>query len=82
MDYSLVAIRIDSRNEQATEVQRLLTDFGCHIRVRLGLHDLPDEACEPSGLLILQTTAPEAELKEFADRLNALDEVTARTLVF
>lgn len=80
MDYQLVAVKVGHREDTATAVQELLTDFGCHIKVRLGLHDLPGDACSPAGLIILQVVAEGVELSQFLDSLNRLDEVVARSL--
>jgi hypothetical protein len=80
MDYQLVAIKIGSREDTATQVQKVLTGFGCNIKVRLGLHDLPENACSPSGLVILQTTADEAALSAFLSELNEMEDVTAKSL--
>jgi len=81
MDYQLVAVKIGSREATATAVQKILTDFGCNIKVRLGLHDIPENACSPSGLVILQTSAEDGELSEFISRLNALEDVVAKSLI-
>ncbi len=80
MDYQLVAIKIGSREDTASQVQKILTGFGCNIKVRLGLHDLPENSCDPSGLVILQTTAGEKELESFLKELNSMDDVTAKSL--
>jgi len=80
MEYQLAAIKIGHREDTATAVQEILTGFGCHIKVRLGLHDLPDDACAPAGLLVLQVDADEEDLADFLDELNALEDVTARSL--
>jgi hypothetical protein len=80
MDYQLVAIKVGHREDTATAVQGILTSFGCNIKVRLGLHALPADACSPSGLIILQVAADDNELKTFLDSLNKLDEVVAKSL--
>ena len=80
MDYQLVAIKIGSREDTASQVQKVLTSFGCNIKVRLGLHDLPENSCDPSGLVILQTTADEDALSSFLNELNSMDDVTAKSL--
>jgi len=80
MQYQLVAVKVGHREDSATKVQSILTSFGCNIKVRLGLHDLPDGACSPRGLIILQVIANEEELNGFLDELNKLDEVVARSL--
>jgi len=80
MDYQLMVVKVGNRAESAAEVQAVLTAFGCSIKVRLGLHDLPEGACSPAGLIILQVTGPETELNRFLDELNRLEDVVARLL--
>lgn len=80
MEYQLVAIKVGHREDTATAVQEILTRFGCNIKVRLGLHDLPADACSPSGLIILQVAADDKELDGFLNSLNKLDEVVAKSL--
>jgi len=81
MEYQLVAVKVGHREDSATKVQSILTAFGCNIKVRLGLHDLPEGACSPMGLIILQVTAAESELNSFLDKLNTLEDVVARSLI-
>jgi len=80
MEYQLVAVKVGHREDSATKVQAILTSFGCNIKVRLGLHDLPEGACSPVGLIILQVTAQEEDLNKFLDDLNQLEDVVARSL--
>lgn len=81
MTYTLVIIKIGSREERASEVQKLLTEFGCNIKVRLGLHDLPENSCSSAGLIILEVTGEESEIDDFVEKLNAFGEVTAKKMV-
>ncbi len=80
MDYKIIAIKIDGRTVHAAEVQSLLTKFGCMIKVRLGLHDLPEGGCSTSGLIILEVAESDLVIGEFIEQLNALDQVTAKFL--
>lgn len=51
----ILAIRINDREGSALKVQEILTEYGCEIRSRLGLHDMNDNGvCSPCGTLILQ----------------------------
>ena len=81
MNYKLVIIKNENREESATRMQQMLTDFGCYIKVRLGLHDVPADICSPSGLLVLEVVAEEAEIQELVDRLNVLPLVTAQLVI-
>ncbi len=81
MTYQLVAVKVGQREDSAAQVQSILTEFGCGIKIRLGLHDLPEGICSPSGLIILQVSAAENEVNGFVEKLNRLKDVTAKSLV-
>ena len=80
MEYQLVVVKVGYRENTAAKVQSILTSFGCNIKVRLGLHDLPEGACSPEGLIVLQVTASEDELKKILSELNGLGDVAAKSL--
>lgn len=52
MDNFIVLIKIGDRDQSAIEVQRVLTQFGKNIKVRLGLHDFDELSSK--GLIVLQ----------------------------
>ena len=77
--YQIMAVRILDRGKCAVEVQRILTEYGCSILTRLGLHDSPvPGTCSPSGLLVLQLCCDAETSKELEKKLNALDGVKAK----
>jgi hypothetical protein len=80
MEYKIVLVKVEQRTDSAEMVQGILTDFGCSIKVRLGLHDVPCNTCSPAGLLFLQVSGDSEPIKEMVDELNAVDSVTAKYL--
>lgn len=74
MNYNLVAIKIEARENSASKVQNVLTQYGCNIKVRLGLHDLPVNACSSSGLIILEVVGD--EIKEMVSQLKVIEGVS------
>ena len=78
----IVGIHITNRTGSVPDVQRVLTEFGCVIRTRLGLHQVADHECSPSGLLILETHGDEAMISEMETQLSALDGVEVKEMVF
>ena len=77
--YQIMAVRILDRGKSAVEVQRVLTEHGCSILTRLGLHDQPTPGtCSPSGLLVLQLCCDAATSEGLEKKLNALDGVKAK----
>jgi len=75
---TIMAIIVGKRSEFAGEVNRLLTEFGCHIRVRLGLHEAAFDECSDEGLILLQLCTDGAKVEELAGRLEAVPSVRVR----
>lgn len=75
MVYKVVLIKIDHRASEATKVQSILTEYGCNIKVRLGLHEVSKEYCANDGLVVLEV---EGEVGEMIDKLNAIEYVKAQ----
>lgn len=77
----IVGVRLENRSQSAVEVQRVLTEYGCCIRTRLGLHDQePNGVCSPSGLLLLQLCCDKEEGKKLEKALAAIEGVKAQLI--
>jgi hypothetical protein len=80
MTYKIIMIKIDQRSQEAGLVQKVLTEFGCNIKVRLGLHDISSELCATDGLVILQVEGNQEDLTLMLIKLNNIDYVQAQLL--
>lgn len=81
MEYKIVLIKVEKRTDSAAEVQKILTDYGCNIKIRVGLHDTVDNnSCSPSGLIFLEVYGNEADINKMITRLSALAGVSAKYL--
>ena len=78
MGRQLMIVLIDTRREQAPAVQKILTDWGCSIKTRIGIHDGVLDKCSDNGLIILELVGDEEKQKELAERLNVLPGVKTR----
>ena len=78
MTYKVILIKIDHRSTEAGKVQQILTEYGCSIKVRLGLHEVSKEFCANDGLIVLEVEG--TDLKEMMDKLNAINLVTAKMI--
>ncbi|HTX71945.1 MAG TPA: hypothetical protein VMC79_03890 [Rectinemataceae bacterium] len=81
MEYSVVAVNVGNREGVAQDMQRILTEHGCVIKVRLGLHDIPANSCSPAGLVLMEVDGESAEITEMVRKLNALPETSAKYIV-
>lgn len=74
MENFIVLIKVGNRDESAVEVQKVLTEYGKAIKVRLGLHDY-DEASS-KGLIVLQITKKQLG-EEIKKKIEAIPETKA-----
>ncbi|HOD54256.1 MAG TPA: hypothetical protein PKJ08_07005 [Candidatus Cloacimonadota bacterium] len=70
----IMAITIKKRNEEALEVQKILTEYGCSIQTRLGLHETY-EGCSNMGVILLQLRCDGNTCEELASKLSAIEGV-------
>jgi hypothetical protein len=63
-------------------VQPILTEYGCYIKTRLGLHDAGKDFCSPNGLLILELAGDANKCKELEQKLTAVEGVSVQKMVF
>jgi hypothetical protein len=80
-DHNIMLIKVSQRLHSAERLQKVLTDYGCSIKTRLGLHEA-DDACGTDGLIILQLVKGDSDLTDFQAKLNELDGVIAKLITF
>ncbi|MBN1915023.1 MAG: hypothetical protein JW769_03955 [Parachlamydiales bacterium] len=78
MDKTLLVILIDKRREEAVTVQKILTDWGCMIKTRLGIHDGTLDQCSNTGLIVLELVGVIEKKNELMRKLNLLGGVNAK----
>lgn len=76
----ILAILQENRVETATKVQEILTQNGCNIRFRLGLHDAGLETCSNSGLILLQICGEQTEAEKLLHALQTVPHVKAKLM--
>lgn len=76
--YNVMTLLVNNRRENAPRLQEVLTDSGCIIKMRLGLHEAGD-FCSNEGLIILQLTGGKEEIAALEARLNQLEGIKAKS---
>lgn len=76
-NYILVT-RLDERTSNAKEMQKILSESGCSIKARLGLHETSEDYCSTSGIIILQLFTDLAGAKELEKQLASLPGIQAQ----
>lgn len=82
MSLRALAINVANRSASASLVQHILTQYGCHIRTRVGFHHTAQDSCAEDGLIILQMECGSELCDELLAQLNSLDRVQAKYIRF
>ena len=65
---TILGVHVAQRTRHTAKVQKILSDYGCSIRTRIGLHEAGAGFCSPNGLILL----------EVVDRAGALAAALAK----
>ena len=80
MERTILIILIDKRKKIAPVVQKILTDWGCLIKTRLGIHDGVLDNCSNSGLLIIELVGDAKKHQELEHKLSLLEGVKTKLI--
>jgi len=78
----ILGVQVTNRVENILDVQKILTEYGCNIKIRLGLHEVTESRCSTVGLLILETYGDEADILQMESKLKQIKGVTVKKMVF
>ena len=82
MRTTILGLKITQRAEKSTEVQDVLTKFGCSIHTRLGLHEASEDYCSQEGLIILELVGDVGEMLKLEEALKQIPGVEVQKMVF
>ena len=78
--YYVIGVRMDTRTSNASQFQKVLTENGCKIKARLGLHEVSEDLCATDGVIVLQPYGEKEEVEQLVKELNALDGIKAKLI--
>ena len=76
---TILGVHVAQRTRHTAKVQKILSDYGCSIRTRIGLHEAGAGFCSPNGLILLEVVGQAAEL---AAALAQVPGVAVKKMVF
>jgi hypothetical protein len=78
----ILGVQITNRTKNVSDVQKILTEYGCNIKTRLGMHDVDANSCSPTGLLILETFGDEKIILEMESKLQGISGLIVKKMEF
>jgi len=76
---TVTAVVISKRTAEAVKGQQVLTNHGCIIRLRVGMHETGD-VCAEDGPALLQLCGTAKEVAALKADLNQIKGVKAKTM--
>lgn len=65
---AIIGISVSNRKEEAAKLQNILTEYGCAIKTRIGLHDMGEYKCLNYGIVLI----------EVVDKINEIYDTLAQ----
>lgn len=78
----ILGLLISDRIKEAGRTQWLLTKYSRLIRSRLGFHELNDNVCSRSGIIVLHLTGQPDEWDEFENDLKQIEGLEIQRMSF
>lgn len=78
----ILGLKIGNRDNNSIEIQDVLSKFGCSIKTRLGLHEVIEDYCSTSGLIILELTGDLSECDKLENELRKINYLEVQKMVF
>jgi hypothetical protein len=78
----IYGVHVTDRASQVPQVQTLLTEYGCNIMTRVGLHRVDENVCSPRGLILLEMFGDEAVCRELKAKLSKLEGIEVQEMLF
>jgi len=76
--YNVMSVLTNKRIQNVNDMQQVLTDSGCIIKTRLGIHDAGEDFCSNEGLIILHLIGSEDEISQLEEKLNDIPGIKAK----
>lgn len=81
-NHCIVGVHITDRMQNVPQLQSLLSEYGCHIKTRIGLHDVSDNFCSPNGLILIELVGADVKKEEFIATLNTIKGIDVQVMLF
>ncbi|MEA4853441.1 MAG: hypothetical protein VB082_04080 [Christensenella sp.] len=78
--YYIIGLRVSHRTHNSLKLQQLLTEYGCNIKMRVGLHETSEEYCSDDGLIILQACGGKDLIERMVASFSKVEGVTAKMM--
>ena len=83
-NHYILGVHVTNRMVNSLEVQKIFAEFGCHIKTRVGFHDVDETSgcCSSSGLVMLEVVGGEKVANDLVAKLGTVKGIQTGMMVF
>ena len=81
-DHIILGLHVSDRMRDAGKIQALLSEYGCYVKTRIGLHDVNEQFCSPRGLILLELFGDSAVCMELKGKFEDIEGLDVKEMVF
>lgn len=76
----ILGVKLNHRVNTAVTFQEVITKHGCIIKSRIGLHNVENGTCSPSGVILLEVISDNTE--ELEQDLKKIEGLELQSMTF
>jgi hypothetical protein len=81
MKKEILLVLLENRVETAVKFQAILTEMGCAVKTRLGLHEGSLTDCKNYGFIFLELMGSETENRKLIEKLKTIPNLKLEHVV-
>ena len=78
---TIIGARLNNRVNTSQNLQKILTEHGCSIKTRIGIHEVENGACSPNGIILLEVIN-EDKAKSLINDLKTIEHIEIQSMTF
>ncbi|MEI7474653.1 MAG: hypothetical protein WCK67_07720 [bacterium] len=79
---TVLGVFLSGRHNVAPKFQEVLSTHGCSIKTRIGLHNVADGVCSPSGVILLDVLGSDEEISALEKDILAIEGAQVQKMSF
>ena len=78
---TIIGAKLNDRTHTSQNLQKILSDHGCAIKTRIGLHEVENGSCSSSGIILLEVIN-EDSANSIINDLKAINGIEIQSMKF
>ncbi|MCX6285676.1 MAG: hypothetical protein NTY96_01000 [Bacteroidetes bacterium] len=78
----IIGLLITDRIKEAGLTQGVLSEYAHLIKSRLGFHEVSEDVCSRTGVILLQLSGNQSEFDLFEEKLKKIDGLEIQHMIF